>query len=238
MSRTPDPGFDPRIADWLEADPNLAPPDVMRTVESAIPSIPQRRALRLPWRTLPVNRPILIFASLALLTVLGVGAVAVGSRPSTTTPTPAPVPTAPAAVEASPDAPPAVTGAAYATARDAVCRSASAAAEPIKARLGPLYEPDSTEAQRSDAIAAVRSYADLADGIIADLAALEVPPELVAEDAASVAQYRDILILIRASLALHDKGRTAEAIAVDLATDGIGAQITRFEQRHGLWPCP
>ncbi len=42
MSRQPDPGFDPGIADWLEADPDHAPPDVMRTVESAIPSIPQR----------------------------------------------------------------------------------------------------------------------------------------------------------------------------------------------------
>ena len=43
MSRPPDPGFDVRIADWLEADPDLAPPDLMRTVESALPSIPQRR---------------------------------------------------------------------------------------------------------------------------------------------------------------------------------------------------
>jgi hypothetical protein len=59
MSRHPDPGldhgFDPHIADWLEADPDHAPPDVMRTVESAIPSIPQRRVLRLPWRNLSMT---------------------------------------------------------------------------------------------------------------------------------------------------------------------------------------
>ena len=53
MSRQPDRDFDPRIADWLEADPDHAPPDVMRTVESAIPSIPQRRVLRLPVEPCP-----------------------------------------------------------------------------------------------------------------------------------------------------------------------------------------
>jgi hypothetical protein len=235
MSRHPDPGFDPRIADWLEADPDHAPPEVLRTVESALPSIQQRRALRLPWRNLPMNRPVLIAATVGLLAMLGIGAFTVGSRPSTTTPTMAPT-TAPAVVEAS--ASPAVTGVAYATARDAICEAASTKAEPIKARLPPLYEPGSTDAQRSDAIAAIREYLVLADGFVAELAALDVPPELVAEHAASVANYRDVLILIRESLGHHDEGRTAEAIAVDLATDGISAQITSFEQQHGLAGCP
>ncbi len=90
MSRHPDPGFDPRIADWLEADPDHAPPEVLRTVESALPSIPQRRVLRLPWRNLPMNRPVLVLATVGLLAVLGIGAVTVGSRPSTTTPTAGP----------------------------------------------------------------------------------------------------------------------------------------------------
>ena len=39
-----DPAFDPRIADWLEADPDRAPREVLDTVLAALPSIPQRRA--------------------------------------------------------------------------------------------------------------------------------------------------------------------------------------------------
>ena len=127
---------------------------------------------------------------------------------------------------------------AYATARDAICKAAVTEAEPIKARYMPLYEPGSTDAQRSDAIVAVREFAVLADGFVAELAAMDVPPELVAEHAASVANYRDILILIREPLKHHDKGRTVEALAVDLATNGIAAQINSFELRHGLIACP
>jgi Tol biopolymer transport system component len=98
MSRQPDPGFDPRIADWLEADPNVAPPDVLRTVTSAIPSIPQRPALRLPWRFSPMLRFALLAAGAVL--VVAVGILAAGSQPptepaitappATTAPTPVP----------------------------------------------------------------------------------------------------------------------------------------------------
>lgn len=241
MSRQSDPGFDPRVADWLEADPNLAPPDVMRTVENAIPSIPQRRVLRLPWRSLSMNRLMILGATGALIAVVGVGAWTVGSRPQAPASTGAPAATAPAIVEASPGtspAAPAVTALEYIAARDKVCEAAVVAAEPIKARYQPLYDAGSTEAQRSEAIAAVGDFARFADGFVDELAALEAPPELVAEHAADVAHYRDILILIRASLALHADGRTAEALAVDKATDGIAAQISAFEGRHALTPCP
>jgi hypothetical protein len=234
MTRQNDPGFDPRIADWLEADPDHAPPEVLRTVESALPSIPQRRVLRLPWRNLRMNKLAPIGATILLLAALGAGAVAVGSRPSTTTPTPAP--TAPAAVQASTS--PGVTALGYIAARDKVCKAATARAEPVKARVGPLYDNAATPAQKADAIAAVRDFVTLASQFTDELAALDAPPELVAEHAANVANYRDILILIRRSLALHDAGKTADALAVDLATDGIAKQVGAFEGRHGLAPCP
>jgi hypothetical protein len=103
MSRLSDPGFDIRIADWLEADPNHAPPDLMRTVESALPSIPQRRVLHLPWRTPRMST----FAKLAVaaIAVIAVGAVGilalqpravptVGAPPSASpSPSPSPSPT-------------------------------------------------------------------------------------------------------------------------------------------------
>jgi hypothetical protein len=232
MSRQSDPGFDPRIADWLEADPDQAPPEVLRTVESALPSIPQRRALRLPWRNLPMNKLVPIGATILLLAALGAGAVAVGSRPSTTTPTP----TAPAALAASPA--PGVTTESYRAARDKVCKAAAALADPVKARLAPLYDEASTPAQKAGAIAAIREVVALGTDLAAKLSALDVPPELVAEHAANIANNRDILILLRESLALHDAGKTAEALAVDLATDGISEQMNAFEIRYGLAPCP
>jgi transglutaminase-like putative cysteine protease len=39
------PAFDPRISDWLEADPDRAPREVLDTVLAAMPSIPQQHVL-------------------------------------------------------------------------------------------------------------------------------------------------------------------------------------------------
>jgi hypothetical protein len=55
MNRFADPGFEQRVADWLEGDPDNAPPIVLGTVLAAFPSIPQRRGLFAPWRFLPMN---------------------------------------------------------------------------------------------------------------------------------------------------------------------------------------
>ena len=101
---TPSPEFDPRISDWLESDPDDAPPEVLDTVLAAFPSIPQRRARRVPWRFSAMNR----FAQLgvaAAIVVLVVGAAAllmkpggnVGATPSRLPSTVAPSPSALAA---------------------------------------------------------------------------------------------------------------------------------------------
>ena len=237
MNRQPDPGFDPRIADWLEADPDNAPPEVLRTVESALPSIPQRRVLRLPWRTLPMNRPVLVLATVGLLAVLGIGAVTVGSRPSTTTPTPAP--TVPAAVEASPSQ--AVGGdtlAAYVAARDDLCRSYSVTMEPLKARVSYLYDPAATEKGRDDAVDALRKITGVVNDMVADLLALDPPDDMRTAHVMDAARYDDIRILLLRELSLLNLGDTASAQAVDEATDAISAQINAFEVEYGLTGCP
>jgi hypothetical protein len=69
-----DPAFDPRIADWLEADPDRAPREVLDTVLAAMPSIPQRRSLRLPWRLPEMFDPYRAAAA-AILGVLLIGGV-------------------------------------------------------------------------------------------------------------------------------------------------------------------
>jgi N-acetylneuraminic acid mutarotase len=74
---TPDPGFDPRVADWLEADPSVAPDPVLETVLAAFPSIPQRRASRLP-RRFPIMNRFAYLAAAAATAAIAVVAIAVG----------------------------------------------------------------------------------------------------------------------------------------------------------------
>ena len=63
--QSPSPEFDPRIADWLESDPDDAPGRILETVLAAFPSIPQRRASRVPWRSLPMSAPSRLAAAAA-----------------------------------------------------------------------------------------------------------------------------------------------------------------------------
>jgi hypothetical protein len=72
--------FDPRIADWLEDDPDHAPEAVLTTVLAAFPSIPQRRA-RVPWRSFPMNRPAFASAAAAAVAVVALGGFML-SRPT------------------------------------------------------------------------------------------------------------------------------------------------------------
>lgn len=100
MTRYADQGFDGRIADWLEADPVTAPPDLFRTVEAALPSISQRRTWRLPWRFSPMPR-FAILAAAALVAIAALGVAAIGSQRPQPDPVPVqPVPSTPAATAA------------------------------------------------------------------------------------------------------------------------------------------
>jgi len=74
-----DPDFDPRIADWLEDDPDRAPDAVLETVIAALPSIPQRR-VRVPWRFQSMIR----FAQLGTVAAIVVVAGLIILRPGTT----------------------------------------------------------------------------------------------------------------------------------------------------------
>src|SRR4051794_20235536 len=65
MSSVPEPGFDQRIADWLEDDPDHAPAAVFETVVAAVPSISQRRSWRSHWRFPPMLRLAAVFAAIA-----------------------------------------------------------------------------------------------------------------------------------------------------------------------------
>lgn len=67
------PEFDSRIADWLEDDPDDAPDTVLTTVLAAFPSIPQRRASRVPWRFRSMTMTSRLMAGAAAVAVVLVG---------------------------------------------------------------------------------------------------------------------------------------------------------------------
>jgi hypothetical protein len=88
-----DPGFDPRIADWLEADPDQAPGEALDTILAALPSVPQRRVLRVRWRFPDMFTPTRAVMAAALGVLLIAGALLVYQRPSQSIvagPTPSP----------------------------------------------------------------------------------------------------------------------------------------------------
>jgi hypothetical protein len=100
MRSVPDPGFDQRIADWLEEDPDSAPAAVLETVAAAIPSISQRRHWRQTWRShrmlrLAVVASTMVFiASFAAFLFTGGSfgpTVVPTSPPPTVAPSPSPV---------------------------------------------------------------------------------------------------------------------------------------------------
>ena len=70
----PDPGFDPRLADWLEGEPDRAPGQILELVVAAVPSIPQHRALRLSSRLAPPTR--LAYGAALIVVAIGTGIVA------------------------------------------------------------------------------------------------------------------------------------------------------------------
>ena len=105
-----EPGFDPRIADWLETDPDDAPTRVLETVLAAAPSIPQRRASRMPRRYPVMNRFALTAAVVTTLILVLLASTMVigpaGRGPATPSPTPlTPSPTAAGLIQPTGSAP-------------------------------------------------------------------------------------------------------------------------------------
>ena len=68
--------FDPRVAEWLEGDPNTAPDQALQVVLAAFPSIDQRRAKRLPRRTFDmITIPRVAFGAAAVVAIVVIGGV-------------------------------------------------------------------------------------------------------------------------------------------------------------------
>jgi hypothetical protein len=98
MNRSNDPLFDSRIADWLEDDPNRAPGQVLDTILAAVPSISQRRRLRVPWRFPPMPtlpRATAVGSAVVALILVTAGLYVVGPGQPTDSAGPSPTRTTP-----------------------------------------------------------------------------------------------------------------------------------------------
>ena len=98
-----DPGFDPRIADWLEADAREAPGQVLEAVLATFPSIQQRRAMRVP-RRFPRDRFARMAAAAGAAAIAVILAVTVGGLLGS--PQPSGIPSYPALGSSGPSASP------------------------------------------------------------------------------------------------------------------------------------
>lgn len=101
MTRSDEPLFEPRIADWLEDDPYTAPDQALDVVLAAFPSIKQRRASRVPWRVPGMNTPLRLGLAAAAAVAVAIGGMYVLNRgpsgpggPGGPTPSATPAPTA------------------------------------------------------------------------------------------------------------------------------------------------
>jgi hypothetical protein len=81
MTRFDDPLFDPRLADWLEEDPNTAPDQALDDVLASFPSISQRRAVRVPWRNRSMTSTLRLGLAAAVVVAATLGGIYfLGSR--------------------------------------------------------------------------------------------------------------------------------------------------------------
>jgi hypothetical protein len=142
-----DPGFDPRIADWLESDPDRAPSEVVDTILAALPSVPQRRPFSVPWRLPNMFTNRVALAAIAIILVVAGGGYAWsrfggtgdvgGIMPSTASPTPVttPTPTPTASPSPSPTPVPTLTASYVGTTLNAGTYRVDGFAVPFKLTL-------------------------------------------------------------------------------------------------------
>ena len=220
------------IAGWLdeEAAP-LAPDRILDSARSSISRTGQRR-LVVAWREPMYMSPLRLAGIAAVFAVAMVGA---GWFGRTTAPAggvggePSPTPSQIA---------PVVTLESYREARDAICHRYVPEADALKAQLSGITDPGLAPSERAAKVDVLRQLAEQGDAFIAELAALDVPDALVREHAANLANYRDIMALIRRVGGLVTTGDLAGAAAVDAATDPVAGAIGAFERKYRLVDCP
>jgi hypothetical protein len=236
MSSVPDPGFDQRIADWLEEDPDHAPTNVLETVVAAVPSIPQRRVWRLPKRSSTMLRlsfvavAIVAFGSAFLVLPRGQDSSGVGPGLSPSA--------APSIAESVGPSPSTMSIGEYRAARNSICSASSGVLEPLKLRFLGTFDNSLTDAQVADWASGLDEFVTGYDALISQLSALQPPPELALAHSLNVLDLEEQRVLIR-RVALELRYRQWSAARTDdAATDPISRRLFGFESQNAFSNCP
>lgn len=227
--------FDREARAWLELGPTDAPDRVIEAALLDIDQTSQERDFGVPWR-LPIMSTTNRLAAVVLIAVVGTGAAFVFLRPSPSsvgTPTPSP-----SSAGTQAPSPSTLTVASFKFARDAICSRAVADRAPLETRYRKIFADTATATEQADGVSALRQFVAFEGGILGDLAALDVPPDLLEGNLAYLTRTRDILTLITYELKLLDAGDRASARAVDLSTDAIGSQAGAWESSYNFLNCP
>jgi hypothetical protein len=140
--------------------------------------------------------------------------------------------------EAPSPSPTAMSLDAYSAARNAICDRAVADTDPMKARFLDVFDGSLDDTERADWISALEAFHARYVVMIDDLAALQPPAVLAADDADIVQGFRAQTIHIRAIVdALRDH-RDSAAHAADAASQPVDDRIVSWELQHGLHHCP
>lgn len=224
------------IAGWLvEEAADRAPDRVLDAARRSIDDTSQRRFVA-AWREPMYVSPIKVAAAAAVVAIAVIGGAFFGrmTAPSGFAGQPSPAPTATPAP--TPDAE--ALFLAYRDTRDAICERYDQQTLPLRPQFENLYDPGESATERAPKVAALDAFATAYDAMVAELGALVAPPDIAAEHAADVARYDAVAGLIHGIVERLNAGDLAGAESLDLATNPISADISRFETRYVLRNCP
>lgn len=221
------------ITSWLveEAAPG-APDRVLESTRQVVRRTNQRRFAAI-WRE-SMFTPARLGAIAALLVIaLGTG-FWIGRATSVSGPA---APAAPAATP-TPSSGSDVTLETYRAARNALCHKYVALVGPLNAKLSRIYDPTLPAADRAIEVQALTDIATEVDLLVTELEALEPPASIAGAHVAQLANYRQVISLMRQEFPLITAGDYAGAQTLDNATSPVARDIERFEAANSLDPCP
>jgi hypothetical protein len=187
------PEFDQRIADWLEDDPGPAPRQVETTILAGLPSIRQRRNgwFRAGGRTLDMPNSMRLAAAIVIVAVAGAALTLLNRAPRSGGPGPSPTPSLAPTASAAPTE--TLVDLGTITLTDAGCTwtgnpgSVVAAVEPVIGRVAVVNETDTFANFGIYRLEDGFPWADAADWIATENAALHGGPSQPPADFVTVA---------------------------------------------------
>ena len=222
------------IAGWLEEEAQAgAPVRVLDSIRLSIDRTRQRRWIA-AWREPVFCSPLRLAGLAAVVAIALVGGAYIGraTAPGGVGGQPNPAATA----SPSDDASPAVD--AFRATRNAICARYGTEIGPLNEEFRDLYDPDLTAGERAPKVAALETFIQQYERMIDELAALEPPAILARDHSMNIAKFEDLASMVNAILARVADGDLVGAEGIDLATEGVAADIEQFESRNVLEPCP